>query len=236
MSRVDHVGDEVDEQEERRVRERLRRHDLRARDVDAREAEAGQHPDAIRLSSSRLRAESVLTLRAPTGSGTRRRTGARSRSGTRARAAGTAAGAAAREPAPCSRSYAAAISSALTTIVSTAGTRSASVSVSSSSGSCCRRRGRGDDRGVLDRRVARLADLERDDRDVVLAAALVRRLDQRLDEPVEVAALLARRGGGSRVVDHRRETVGAEQEEVADARLDGEQCRRRRPGRCRARA
>ena len=82
-----------------------------------------------------------------------------------------------------------------------------------------------------------LADLEEDDRDVVLAAALVRGVDQRLR-----AACRGRRGCCSTisrivvVVDHRRQAVGADHEDVARPRLDARTCRRRRPGRCRARA
>ena len=67
-----------------------------------------------------------------------------------------------------------------------------------------------------------VGDLERDDGDVVLAAAPVRGADQRLHEPVEVAALLVDELFDRPVVDHRGQAVGAEQEEVAGSRLDGE--------------
>ena len=78
-----------------------------------------------------------------------------------------------------------------------------------------------DDGLLLDRRIV-AHDLERDDGDVVLAAAAVRGLDQRLDKRVEIAALLLDQAQDLVVLDHRRQAVGAEQEEVARARLDRE--------------
>ena len=83
--------------------------------------------------------------------------------------------------------------------------------MSSSSGSRSGR-GRGIGRGS-DLAVA--ADREQDRGDVVVAAAVVRRLDQRVRGGVEVGAVAIEDLGDRVGVDHRREAVGAEQEDVA---------------------
>ena len=65
-------------------------------------------------------------------------------------------------------------------------------------------------------------DLEEDDGDVVLAAALVRRPDECLRGRREVVAVALDLAQDRPVVDHRGEAVRAEQEQVAGLRLDGE--------------
>ena len=104
---------------------------------------------------------------------------------------------------------------------STAGTGSRPESVSSSAGvgspsvSSVDRRHRP---GLVDPP----AISKQDDGDVVLAAALVRRRDERLRRAAQVAAMLLDRLEDRLVVDHRRQAVGAEQEHVAVPRLDRE--------------
>ena len=65
-----------------------------------------------------------------------------------------------------------------------------------------------------------VAELEEDDRDVVLAAAAVRRADERLRRGFRSSRLRSTSARIVVVVDHRREPVGAEHEEVARATLD----------------
>src|SRR5436190_2788273 len=65
-------------------------------------------------------------------------------------------------------------------------------------------------------------DLERDDRDVVLAAAPVRRLDQRAQRAVDVVAVALDDIEDRLLRDHVCQAVGAKQEEVSALGLDAE--------------
>ena len=67
-----------------------------------------------------------------------------------------------------------------------------------------------------------LGDLEQHGRDVVVAAPLVRLSDQRARGRVQVVPVAVDDGGDPLDVDHRRQAVRAEQEEIALLRLDGE--------------
>ena len=77
---------------------------------------------------------------------------------------------------------------------------------------------------------------EEDDRDVVLAAAAVRGLHERLRRLARGSTFSPTIRRISVLGDHRRQPVGAEQEDVAGLRRRRRRCPRRRRGRCRARA
>src|SRR5207248_8331110 len=67
-----------------------------------------------------------------------------------------------------------------------------------------------------------LADLEEDDGDVVLAAALVRRADERLRRRLQIVAVFLDAREDDLVLDHRGEPVRAEHEQVAGPAGDRE--------------
>ena len=74
---------------------------------------------------------------------------------------------------------------------------------------------------IIRRDIGDALQAEGDDGDVVAAAGLVRLLDERPNQRVEVVRL-GDQLGDARVLDHRRQAVGAEQEDVAGLGLPGE--------------